>query len=432
MPDPTFRHPGKRTLIKKAVRSGIAALALLTVAGSLAACSSSPANTSTGDNGSASSQGPEPIVLGNVGTMSGPLGDRYGAMQKAVQAWADTVNANGGIGGRQIRLEVADDANDAAKHLQLVKDMVEKKHVVAFIGEPSPNTLEESVEYLEKKGVPVIGGIVGEEPWGGSPVLFPHAITGKDKARALIYTAAATGKKKYAFVGIDTHGGGHPGQPSIEEFVDGIEGPNGAGKEFGVDLVYTTEFEPDAPDAEYAKACQEAKRAGVDVMTILTDFPTQAKVIKACLRQNFEPTYVATGTTTDQKLVDLVGAPMEGAYGLSRTAPWMGDEPADLVVWRKAMADHKVPANATSLQGWASGRILEVAMMMRGPGGDYSSAAITDALRKISGADLRGLIAPLKFGKTASDPNPGSACFWLLKVQNGKWAPTGDGRTCLP
>lgn len=421
---------------RRTVRAGVAALALLTVAGSTAACSggTGTGNTSTGDNGKAdstASSAPEPIVLGNVGTISGPLGERYGIMQKAVQAWADTVNENGGLGGRQVRVEVADDGNDPARHLQIVKDMVENKGVVAFVGVPSPNTLEESLDYIEDKGVPFIGGIVGEHPWGESPMLFPHAITGTDKARALVYTAAATGKKKYAFIGVDTHGKGHPGQHSIDEFVDGIQA--GAGKEFGVDLVYKGEFELTAPDSEYARVCNGAKQAGADMMTILTDFNTQAKVIKVCERLGYKPTYVSTGTTTDQKLVDIVGAPMEGALGLSRTAPWMGDEPVDLKVWRQAMQKHKLPTNSNTLQAWASGRILEVAMMMRGSSaGELDSAAIADALRKINGADLRGLIAPLGFGTSASKPNPGTSCFWLLKVTNGTWAPTGDGRVCLP
>ena len=96
------------------------------------------------------------------------------------------------------------------------------------------------------------------------------------------------------------------------------------------------------------------------------------------------------------------------------------------------MQKHKLPTNSNTLQAWASGRILEVAMMMRGSSSDVDSAAVADALRKINGADLRGLIAPLGFSASASKPNLGTSCFWLLKVTNGKWAPTDDGRVCLP
>lgn len=410
------RYTGRR-----AFRIAAATTALITAG--LAGCGSSEAP------GSKSGPAGTPIVIGNVGTISGPLGERYGAMQKAVRAWADAVNSNGGLRGRPVRVETADDANDPAKNLTLVKQMVEEKHVVAFVGVPTPHTQSASTEYLEEKGVPVIGGIVGEPPWGESPILFPHAISAANKARVLLATAASTGKSKYAFVGINTHGHGHAGQPSIDEFVDGFKA--GAAAEMGIELTYEAQFEPDAPDTEYARVCREAKASGAEMMTILTDFTVQKKVVDACVKEQFTPVYVATGTTTDQRLLDLIGAPMEGAVGLSRTAPWMGDQPADLEVWRKAMAANQLPANSTTLQAWASGRILEVAMTMGVPG-EVTAAGIATALRGITGADLRGLIAPLGFGRSATEPNPGSKCYWVLVAKNGKWTPTDKGRSCLP
>jgi branched-chain amino acid transport system substrate-binding protein len=411
-------HPLFSTFRARTKKIAAASAALAVTAGALAACGSEPAGRAGGDT----------IVLGNVGTMSGPLGERYGAMQKAVQAWADTVNDNGGIGGRPVRLEVADDGNDPAKNLNLVKQMVEEKHVVAFVGAPAPNTQEASVKYLEDKGVPVIGGIVGETPWGESPILFPQALAAPNKARVLLATAASTGKHKYAFVGINTHGHGHAGQPSIDEFVEDFKA--GAAEEAGIELVYEGQLEPEAPDAEYVKVCQDAKAAGAEMMTILTDFNVQKKIIDSCVSQQYNPVYVTTGTTTDQKLLDLVGAPMEGAVGLSRTAPWMADQPEDLKVFRKAMSAHELPANSTTLQGWVSGRILEVAFMM-GIKDDVTPANIATALRGIDGADLRGLIGPVGFGHSATEPNPGSKCYWLLVAKNGKWTPTDKGRTCL-
>jgi branched-chain amino acid transport system substrate-binding protein len=69
------------------------------------------------------------FIIGNVGTTSGPLGKRYGVMQQAVQVWADVVNKHGGIAGHPVRVEAGDDANDPARHLSLVQQMVEQQHV---------------------------------------------------------------------------------------------------------------------------------------------------------------------------------------------------------------------------------------------------------------------------------------------------------------
>src|SRR5205807_8189882 len=78
-------------------------------------------------------------------------------------------NASGGIGGRPIRVKVGDDANDPEKHLRLVREMVEQERVVAFAGMPAVDTQGASVKYLESKGIPVVGGVIGNQVWGRAP-----------------------------------------------------------------------------------------------------------------------------------------------------------------------------------------------------------------------------------------------------------------------
>jgi hypothetical protein len=146
---------------------------------------------------------------------------------------------------------------------------------------------------------------------------------------------------------------------------------------------------------------------------------------------SFHPIYITTGTTTDQMLIDTLGKEnMEGAIGLSRTAPWMLDQPKDLVTYRQAMTASGLPVGATTLLGWTSGRITEAAL--RRIQGDITPATLTQALRGLKGQTLAGLAAPLGFGSSASEPNVGSKCFWPLVVVNGTWTPAKTGQVCLP
>jgi branched-chain amino acid transport system substrate-binding protein len=405
--------------VRDALRSTAAVAFVLTVTAATAGC---------GDHGKATDSGHEasaqtPIVIGNVGTTSGLIGSHYGVMQKAVLAWADEVNHKGGIGGHPVRVEVADDGNDPAKNLNLVREMVEQKGVVAFVGVPSANTQSGSVKYLEEKGVPVIGGVTGDEPWGESPILFPQGFTEKTKSSALMYAVATTGKTKFAWVETEEHAR-EPGESHTQEIGEALERD---AKETKVQLAYVKLFDPAKVD--YNDVCSSAKRAGVEAMTIVAEFNLQAKLMTACAAQQFNPIYVTTGTTTDQRLVDLAGKNMEGAVGIARTAPWMADQPADLVVYRKVMAANGLQPAGGTMSGWASGRIFEEAV--KHINGDITSAAVVRALRGLDGQNLNGLVAPLDFGSSPTEPNIGSKCFWTLVVKDGKWTPSRTGQVCM-
>jgi branched-chain amino acid transport system substrate-binding protein len=357
------------------------------------------------------------FVIDNVGTTSGPLGERYGVMQQAVQVWAEVVNRHGGLAGRPVHVEVGDDANDPARHLSLIQRMVEQQHAVAFVGMPAATTQGASVTYLEEQGVPVVGGSLGNAVWGTSSILFPQGIVATQRARMLMHAAATTGKTRYAFIG-------EP-EPSREATLKALRR---AAQEVGIEVAVTREIPPDA--LNYTEVCFAAKQAGVELMTIAAAFPTQVKVIESCVRQQFSPIYVTTGTTTDQELLDLVGEHMEGAIGLSRTAPWMAEEPADLVVYREAMQANGLKIGAASLDGWVGGRILERAL--RCIEGEVTRDIVAEALRSLGGEDLDGLVAPLGFSSSASEPNPGANCFWPLVVRHGAWVPAEAGRLGLP
>ena len=69
--------------------------------------------------------------------------------------------------------------------------------------------------------------------------------------------------------------------------------------------------------ADYTVLCLAAKRAWIELMTIAAEFNTQVKVIESCVRQQFSPIYVTTGTTTDQELLDLM-ALLTAGFILSR------------------------------------------------------------------------------------------------------------------
>jgi branched-chain amino acid transport system substrate-binding protein len=359
------------------------------------------------------------IVIGNIGTVSNSFAkySEYAPMQKAVQAWADWTNKHGGVDGHPIRVEVADDENSPAKHLSRVQELVEQKHVVAFVGNPAVDTQPASVRYLEEQGVPAIGGALGNEMWGRSPMLFPHGVAEVQRARMLMQTAALTGNHKFAFFAIPTN----PRQIIIKAL------NSGPAQEAGIQVVFDAVVDN---EADNIAACLGAKRAGVEIVTIAAPFEIIASVMEFCGSVGFKPSYVMTGTLTSPQLITAASKNAEGTIGPSRFLPWESDKPAELKTYRQIMNTEGLQLNQATLSGYISARVFEEAI--KRIRGEVTPAAVERALRSLNGSDLGGLVAPLGFSTSSSEPNPGATCFWPLIVTNGKWQPmAGKDKVCV-
>ncbi len=111
---------------------------------------------------------------------------------------------------------------------------------------------------------------------------------------------------------------------------------------------------------------------------------------------------------------------MEGAIGLSRTAPWIADEPADLKVYRQAMKANGLKIGAASVDGWVSGRILEKAL--RRIDGEVTPKALGGRCAVWVGRTSTA--SSLRSASAHRPPNSTPA-----RVASGRWSPSmGRGR----
>jgi branched-chain amino acid transport system substrate-binding protein len=167
------------------------ATACSSAAGS-SATSASPASTgatssaSTGEVGSTGSA----IPIGVIGSYSGSQASSTGGVPMVAQAWADTVNAAGGLDGHKIQLFVEDDAGNPATGIQDANVLVQQDKVVAIVGDAS-NVDSAWAPIVEKAGVPVVGGLSLNETFLTNPDFFASGTN----IIALQYGLVATAKK---------------------------------------------------------------------------------------------------------------------------------------------------------------------------------------------------------------------------------------------
>ena len=129
----------------------------------LAACSKS-------GNPSNSGSSSEPIVIGISLSASGDFSDPSAAAKKGYELWADTVNANGGILGRQVELKIVDDTSSPDQVVTNYQNLITKDKVDFVFGPFSTLLSAPAAKVANRYGYAFI------EPAGGGPAIFDEKL----------------------------------------------------------------------------------------------------------------------------------------------------------------------------------------------------------------------------------------------------------------
>ena len=73
------------------------------------------------------------IRIGTIVAENGVLGDAFAPAVRGLRAWAEWINAQGGIGGRTVELFTCDDREDRARSLECARRLVEQDQVFALV-----------------------------------------------------------------------------------------------------------------------------------------------------------------------------------------------------------------------------------------------------------------------------------------------------------
>jgi len=111
------------------------------------------------------------IRIGHIGPYSGPA-SAYGAIGKAIGAYFEKVNAEGGINGRKIKYLTRDDGYNPARTVEMTRKLVEEEEVLLVfnpLGTPPNSAIH---KYMNQKKVPQLFVATGASKWG-DPKNFP-------------------------------------------------------------------------------------------------------------------------------------------------------------------------------------------------------------------------------------------------------------------
>jgi len=358
-----------------------------------------------------------PIVLGNVGTYSGPAGSSTAGTDTTVQVWAQWTNAHGGIAGHPVQVFTADDGGDPQRSLALVKDMVENKHVIAFVANQVPFTMQAQLPYLHQHGIPLIGGDNTQPLWTADSLAFPLGTT---IAEAVLGDYKEAHRRNLPRLGL-FYCIEAPACTFIRDYT-----VNGGASKAGEELVYQSQISLTQPD--FTAQCLGAQSAGAQVIFLAMEANSIIRVAASCSRQNYHPLYVATAAQTTR---DLEGYnTLEGFYATSQDFPYMiGNTPAT-AQFQQAVQQYapNLRLSGGTTIAWVSGQMLAKVATAH-VGAQPTSQDLLNGLWAIHDETLNGLTPPITY--TRNQPAPPIQCYFLIEMKQGRWASSsGDTYAC--
>jgi len=103
------------------------------------------------------------VVVGQFAPFSGPAEQLGKRLNVGIQAYLQSVNAQGGIHGRRLRLVTRDDGYEPDRAVAAAKGLIEQDNVFALVGSVGTPTGLAAVPVLTSAKVPLVGMFTGAQ-----------------------------------------------------------------------------------------------------------------------------------------------------------------------------------------------------------------------------------------------------------------------------
>ena len=246
------------------------------------------------------------IKLGHAIPYSGNF-SAYGAIGKAITAYFDKVNAEGGVNGRMIKFISLDDGYNPAKTVEVARKLVEEDEVLLMfqtLGTPANSAIH---KYMNTKKVPQLFVATGATKWG-DPKNFPYTMGFQPnyQSEGKIYALHLLETKPNAKVGIMYQNDDY-GKDYLKGFEDGL------GDKAKTMIVSKVTYEGTDPTVD--SQIISLKASGADTFFNISTPKFAAQAIKKAAEIAWKPTHYLNSVSSSVASV-LVPAGLDNAVGI--------------------------------------------------------------------------------------------------------------------
>jgi len=321
------------------------------------------------------------LLIGQTITLQGGKNDYGMSGQEGIAAYLGSINAQGGVYGRQIVLKTLDDDNSAAKAEANARELIERHKVFILFGSieggPSTAVMKAAAELK----VPFIG------PMAGSPTLrrpyqrlvFPVRAEHRDEFRALMEYAKSTGGSRVAFMRADSETG-----------LQHLENVKLLCKELGMELVQDLPFKSDITDAQLDVMVSALDTTKPHVVFNHGGIGVYERLIRKARAKGLTTNFNAVNSGSAQ-MVKHMGAMANGmVFSQVVPSPWER-KTAITREYQEVFAKFQPGKDFSygSFEGYITAKALVAALRLAGP--NPSREGLVQALETSGGMDLNGL-----------------------------------------
>jgi branched-chain amino acid transport system substrate-binding protein len=373
-------------------------------------------------NASAASKNLSPIKIGIVCSCTGPLASSTSIGPPSYEAWADSVNASGGINGHKIDVIVKDDAFNPATSVSEAQTLVAQDHVVALVDGSDVDA--GWATYAQKEGIPVVGMVSSSEPFFSNSDFFAEGQTEDQLFDSIVGAAKKVKAKSLALFYC----------AEAATCQEGVAPLRTAASALGVPLVYNASISASSPN--YTAQCVAAKEAGAQAVFIADSVSVIASAAQSCAQQGWNPPVVVDGESLAPVMKSQNGLSSDSIFEMPNASP-TSNIPA---IKQMTEAFNRYEPGLTkksnyseiNVQAWAAGELFEAAAKagnLGANGATPTSAQLLKGLYALHGTTLNGLAPPLTFVK--GQPNPVDCWANYVLLKNGKFTtPWGTNTVC--
>jgi branched-chain amino acid transport system substrate-binding protein len=324
------------------------------------------------------------------------------------KAWADTVNASGGINGHSVTIKTEDDTSTPGVALSGAQSLV-SDHVDAIAD--LSNLDQTFASTVQAANIPVVGILSSNTPFYSNADFHSEGGTADVEVKAVIESAKSAGATSIAQLYCAE-------APICAEAAPAVRA---AGKQLGVPNVYSSAIAATAPN--YTAQCIAAQEQHANSLFVAETSTIVTRVAADCARQGYNPTYVIDGEVFEMNLVSSPAASknLTGEFpDLPFFAKTSGVQAFNTAMdkYYPGLREDPTRMNQDAFMAWVSGKLLQDAIQTGGltASESPSAAEVTAGLDSLKGDTVGGLTPPLTFTSGQAHPID---CWFTARIQNG-------------
>jgi branched-chain amino acid transport system substrate-binding protein len=389
-------------------RASLATSSVSLLAAVLTACASNANNTGA----SASAGTKAPLVIGASVSLTGDFADSGKAVKAGYELWASTVNAKGGVLGRQVELKIVDDTSSPNQVVTNYQNLINKDKVDLVFG-PFSSLLTVPASQVAKRY-----GYAFLEPAGGGPKVFAQ------KLDNLFFVQPAPVVKQgdvFADWVLSLPAAQRPATAAYTELDDPFATPvaediRARFEAAGIRTVYKQVYPAETQD--YAPIMAKVAAAKPDVLVGGTQSDDAYGQVKSLVQLKFSPKFMflSNGANSPVEFPDKVGA--TNTQGIMSSGDWFPTSKAFgsdqfAAAYVKAYGGTADTIDNSSAEAYAVGQLVEA---VAAKAGKIDNATVVSTLHQGTWPTLLG---DLSWDATGA-PN---GSFNLIQWQGGKLVP---------